>query len=116
MVHGYKMSCIAIVEPAPSLNIEAAPSDGVLLIAGSDEKVLRLYKSPSTFLRTLLAFSSQSGHKENESMCRALLEGDGENAIGALVPALGLTNKAIYDDEDDGEASEQATGWVTAPG
>eukprot|EP00050_Salpingoeca_kvevrii_P017118 m.61896 g.61896 ORF g.61896 m.61896 type:complete len:826 (+) comp7372_c0_seq1:1-2478(+) len=71
-VHGYDMKCLAYI------------GKGVFA-SGADEKVIRVFEAPKTFLDTLFELS------------RVKLAGvDAEQrAVGASVPALGLSNSAV---------------------
>jgi len=79
-------------------------SDGGLYryTSGSEEKVLRIFESPVTFLDTLLV---AQGHDVE-------IRQPG-NALGAKLPALGLSNKAII--EDVAEGTERTDGSGMGP-
>ncbi|XP_043668113.1 probable elongator complex protein 2 [Vespula pensylvanica] len=72
-VHGYNMACLAILKP-------------YMFASGAEEKVVRIFTAPSNFKKYLTQIANTD---------------DFENMVaeGANVPALGLTNKAIFDTE-----------------
>ncbi|XP_046816930.1 probable elongator complex protein 2 [Vespa crabro] len=72
-VHGYNMACLAILKP-------------YMFASGAEEKVVRIFTAPSNFKKYLTQIADTD---------------DFENMVaeGANVPALGLTNKAIFDTE-----------------
>ncbi|KAI4502559.1 hypothetical protein M0802_002471 [Mischocyttarus mexicanus] len=72
-VHGYNMACLAILKP-------------YTFASGAEEKVVRIFMAPSNF-KTCLAQIADTDDFQNMI------------ADGANVPALGLTNKAIFDTE-----------------
>ncbi|CAG8477672.1 4245_t:CDS:10 [Ambispora gerdemannii] len=71
-IHGYDIHCISFV-------------NRWTYISGSDEKVLRVFAAPKTFVHSLAKLS------QNE----AILEELESRPVGANLPALGLSNKAI---------------------
>ncbi|KAL1138243.1 hypothetical protein AAG570_009932 [Ranatra chinensis] len=85
-IHGYDMSCLAIL---PKFSFAS----------GSEEKVARVFTAPQNSLQNLSVLT-----KLNTSFY-FILESD-EMPCGAAVPALGLSNKAVYSEiqevEDDG--------------
>eukprot|EP01087_Luapelamoeba_hula_P017861 TRINITY_DN5671_c0_g1_i1.p1 TRINITY_DN5671_c0_g1~~TRINITY_DN5671_c0_g1_i1.p1 ORF type:complete len:856 (-),score=120.02 TRINITY_DN5671_c0_g1_i1:78-2645(-) len=92
-IHGYDMSCLAFVNGANHR-----------FVSGADEKVLRLFDAPQTYLLTLeqvAGVKSDLGDGEKQNV----LEG---RAVGANVPPLGLSNKPMFSGdapmqiEDDG--------------
>ncbi|XP_012259817.2 elongator complex protein 2 [Athalia rosae] len=72
-VHGYDISCLAMLSP-------------YIFASGAEEKVVRTFGAPATFINYLKKLS-------NADDCSGL------TAESAAVPALGLTNKAVYDGE-----------------
>ncbi|KAK7867755.1 hypothetical protein R5R35_002257 [Gryllus longicercus] len=76
-IHGFDMSCIAIL----SLNKFAS---------GAEEKVIRAFQAPNNFLENF------------QRLCKVELSGlkPVNTPRGASVPALGLSNKAVYEDEE----------------
>ncbi|CAM0135097.1 unnamed protein product [Umbelopsis sp. WA50703] len=86
-IHGYDMQCVSFI-------------DKWRYVSGADEKVMRIFDAPKTFIESLAALTD---HKE----LLAQLE---SRPVGANLPALGLSNKAVFegdmsangnDDEDD---------------
>lgn len=70
-IHGYDMKCLSMI-------------DSLKFISGADEKVLRVFEASKTLLATL----------KSVSCCDV---GDMDMAPeSAVVPALGLSNKAVY--------------------
>eukprot|EP00049_Salpingoeca_infusionum_P024127 m.14892 g.14892 ORF g.14892 m.14892 type:complete len:825 (+) comp6451_c0_seq1:234-2708(+) len=82
-VHGYDLRCVTMITPT-------------LFASGADEKVMRLFEAPQAFLESISTVSSVNTDKWNAS-----------KAVGASVPALGLSNKAVFEDgtTQDGEAA-----------
>ncbi|XP_032234030.2 elongator complex protein 2 [Nematostella vectensis] len=73
-VHGYDMQCVTML-------------NRYTLASGAEEKVVRVFKAPQQFLITL------------QSLCgvqEAVMENI-ELPLGASVPALGLSNKAVFE-------------------
>ena len=84
-VHGYDMTCVSAIAP------------GFRFVSGADEKVLRVFEAPSQFFD---ACQNLSGVNVNEDVKRSIVGGGGDGGgdgpvMGAAVPALGLSNKAI---------------------
>ena len=71
-VHGYDMSCIVVLTP-------------YMFASGAEEKVVRIFTAPAMFKNCLMKIADA---------------GDFKNMVadGASVPALGLTNKATFND------------------
>jgi elongator complex protein 2 len=100
-VHGHAIRCVATL-PAP------APTDGdddastsssivgsTVFVSGADEKILRVFRSPGTFLGTLGESLPASASAARAAFARArAAAGD---AAGAELPQLGLSNKAVDD-------------------
>uniref|UniRef100_A0A8C5Q1C9 Elongator complex protein 2 n=1 Tax=Leptobrachium leishanense TaxID=445787 RepID=A0A8C5Q1C9_9ANUR len=75
-IHGYDMQCIAM-------------TGRFQFVSGADEKVLRVFAAPKNFIEN---FSNISGIPMEK-----LRLSDGTNLPeGATVPALGLSNKAVF--------------------
>ncbi|OXU23027.1 hypothetical protein TSAR_016606 [Trichomalopsis sarcophagae] len=74
-IHGYDMSCLAILKP-------------YMFASGAEEKVVRIFIAPLTFKNYLEKITDDVDEFNADTM-----------AEGASVPALGLTNKAVLDDE-----------------
>jgi elongator complex protein 2 len=75
-IHGYDLNCVAFI-------------DKYRYICGADEKILRIFDAPRTFA---LSLASITGKKEDETMLD-------QRPVGANVPALGLSNKAVFESE-----------------
>ncbi|KAI8814613.1 WD40-repeat-containing domain protein [Cladochytrium replicatum] len=74
-IHGYDINCMAFISKFK-------------YASGADEKVVRLFSAPKSFLSSLAVLSG-----EVEPDAAALEE---ELPVGANVPALGLSNKAVF--------------------
>ena len=82
-VHGYDLACLA------SLSQHR-------FVSGAEEKLLRAFAAPSSFLSNLaLVTGGEVG------------EGHGALAEGASVPSLGLSNKAVWDENEGKDESER---------
>lgn len=81
-VHGYDLSCLAMLGP-------------YTFASGAEEKVVRVFTAPTTFQKYLSTVASTD-------------DWEGKLAEGASVPALGLTNKATFDElsGDDDRTSD----------
>eukprot|EP00761_Pharyngomonas_kirbyi_P001902 gb/GECH01001906.1/.p1 GENE.gb/GECH01001906.1/~~gb/GECH01001906.1/.p1 ORF type:complete len:809 (+),score=191.80 gb/GECH01001906.1/:1-2427(+) len=77
-IHGYDLTCLALLRGRKHA-----------FASGADEKVLRVFEAPESFLETLFNISG------------ILCEDAGERPLGAVVPELGLSNKPIMDGDDD---------------
>lgn len=66
--------------------------DRFKFVSGADEKLLRIFESPKIFLQNFYKLSL------NESVAK-LIEDCSSMPQGASVPALGLSNKAVYNEE-----------------
>ena len=76
-VHGYDLQCLALVNKYK-------------LASGADEKVIRSFEAPKNFIEN---FCSICGH----SLKSELQKEEAQNRpAGASVPALRLSNKAVY--------------------
>ncbi|KAI8919960.1 WD40-repeat-containing domain protein [Powellomyces hirtus] len=73
-IHGYDLHCVAFFHTYG-------------FVSGADEKVLRVFEAPRTFVQSLEALT-----REHESA-----EVVAQRPIGASVPALGLSNKAVFE-------------------
>ena len=82
-VHGYDLACCA------SLSQHR-------LVSGAEEKLLRAFAAPSSFLSNLALVTG-----------RQVGEGHGALAEGASVPSLGLSNKAVFEENEGREESER---------
>ncbi|KAG0347830.1 Elongator subunit elp2 [Podila humilis] len=93
-IHGYDAQCIAF-------------SSKWTFVSGSDEKVLRVFDAPQTFVHSLAQLTGRNEVLEDES----------SRPVGANLPALGLSNKAVFEgdiasmveaQESEGYLSQQA--------
>ncbi|KAG0206406.1 Elongator subunit elp2 [Mortierella sp. GBA30] len=75
-IHGYDAQCIAF-------------SDKWTFVSGSDEKVLRVFDAPQTFVRSLAQLTGDT----------SLLADESSRPVGANLPALGLSNKAVFEND-----------------
>ncbi|KAG0367962.1 Elongator subunit elp2 [Gamsiella multidivaricata] len=75
-IHGYDAQCIAF-------------SDKWTFVSGSDEKVLRVFDAPQTFVRSLAHLTGND----------AALAEVSSRPVGANLPALGLSNKAVFEND-----------------
>lgn len=90
-VHGYDINCLAF-------------TSGFAFVSGADEKVLRVFDAPQAFLDSLSAISDLDALHA------------GERPLGAGVPALGLSNKAVFEGTNDtAEDGEQAQTFTQPP-
>ncbi|ETE68920.1 Elongator complex protein 2, partial [Ophiophagus hannah] len=79
-VHGYDMQCIALTARFQ-------------FVSGADEKVLRVFTAPRNFIENFSRISGISLEKLYSGQMVDLPE-------GATVPALGLSNKAVFEAAD----------------
>nr|CAB3242288.1 elongator complex protein 2-like [Phallusia mammillata] len=82
-IHGYDLNCIHMLS-------------SVRFVSGADEKVLRVFDASQNFVTNLLNLTS---HK--------IIDNIAEAAVGASVPALGLSNKAVYTNEPAPESGKK---------
>lgn len=75
-IHGYDLQCLALTSPFQ-------------YASGADEKVIRVFTASQLFLSNMSRLSD-----------RVVDSGSAELALGATVPALGLSNKAVYHGEE----------------
>nr|BAE39766.1 unnamed protein product [Mus musculus] len=74
-IHGYNIKCLAMI-------------DRFQFVSGADEKVLRVFSAPRNFVENFSVISRQS--------LSHMLCDDQDLPEGATVPALGLSNKALF--------------------
>ncbi|KAK5603085.1 Elongator subunit elp2 [Crenichthys baileyi] len=76
-IHGYDLQCLAMV-------------GRFQFVSGADEKVLRVFQAPRNFVENFANISGISKEK--------LLQSSGSASLpeGASTPALGLSNKAVF--------------------
>lgn len=81
-VHGYDIKCIAFVHDYQ-------------FVSGADEKVLRIFDAPKSSVESLATLTGDDSFRENIT----------SRPIGANLPALGLSNKAVF----EGDVGEEET-------
>uniref|UniRef100_A0A9L0K1H0 Elongator complex protein 2 n=1 Tax=Equus asinus TaxID=9793 RepID=A0A9L0K1H0_EQUAS len=95
-IHGYDLKCLAMI-------------NRFQFVSGADEKVLRVFSAPRNFVESFCAITGQS-------LAHVLCDQDGDLPEGATVPALGLSNKAVFQGDiasqpSDGEELLTSTGF-----
>lgn len=129
-MHGHDFSCLAAI-PSPlqtnsSSSATQIASPSVLYVSGSEEKVLRVFEAPQAFFDTLTAIRSTQSPDAAAAVAAAMsaaaaargssdADGSRGRALGASVSALGLSNKALYI-EDQGDAAAQGSGASSSGG
>ncbi|XP_055272951.1 elongator complex protein 2 isoform X2 [Moschus berezovskii] len=86
-IHGYDLKCLAMI-------------NRFQFVSGADEKVLRVFSAPRNFVENFCAITGQS-------LNRVLCNQDGDLPEGATVPALGLSNKAVFPGDTASQPSEE---------
>ncbi|KAG2387405.1 hypothetical protein C9374_001737 [Naegleria lovaniensis] len=82
-IHGYDMNCLTF-------------TDYYSFASGGDEKVIRYFDAPQSFINTLCLLNSKMGHKHYELYGQSKKE----RVMAATVPPLGLTNKSVKEGEE----------------
>jgi elongator complex protein 2 len=106
-VHGHDFNCAAAFDDpqAPQHHLYAS---------GSEEKVIRVFQASQAFAQTLAMARGGAPPPARPGGAGA------EMALGAVLPALGLSNKAVYGDEVEGEwegeGGSSSGGLVGVPG
>lgn len=77
-VHGYDMRCAVFTAPH-------------VLVTGSDEKVIRVFEAPGNFFEAAAALCNVA-----DSTVAKIATAGASMPMGASIPALGLSNKAIF--------------------
>ncbi|XP_075684608.1 elongator complex protein 2 isoform X2 [Rhinoderma darwinii] len=90
-IHGYDMQCIAMI-------------GSFQFVSGADEKVLRVFSATWNFIENFSRISNTSTH-------RILLNDYTKFPEGATVPALGLSNKAVFHEPPTEDHLLQNTLW-----
>nr|XP_020030367.1 elongator complex protein 2 isoform X3 [Castor canadensis] len=86
-IHGYDLKCLTMISRFQ-------------FVSGADEKVLRVFSAPRNFVENFCAISGQS---LNHVLC-----GQGSDLPeGATVPALGLSNKAVFQGDIASQLSDE---------
>ncbi|KAK4519809.1 uncharacterized protein ATC70_010051 [Mucor velutinosus] len=75
-VHGYDIKCIAFVRDWQ-------------FVSGADEKVLRVFDAPKSCVESLAGLTGD----------KSMLENTERLPVGANLPALGLSNKAVFEND-----------------
>ena len=78
-IHGYDLKCCAFL-------------DRFRFVSGADEKLLRNFEAPKIFLNNLYKLCLDESFLKIASESNSMPQ-------GASVPALGLSNKAVYEEE-----------------
>lgn len=87
-VHGYDIKCLAGLGKYS-------------FASGADEKLVRVFKAPKNFINNFCQICGHDLNKEiNKDECKSLPE-------GANVPALGLSNKAVFKNDIDTQDEEE---------
>lgn len=86
-IHGYDIHCITFCED-------------LTMVSGADEKVIRIFTAPETFVDQLVSISNVSVDEYRKNKDDSKNNGVVKRPIAASVPALGLSNKAIYNEEN----------------
>uniref|UniRef100_A0A8C0I4J0 Elongator complex protein 2 n=1 Tax=Balaenoptera musculus TaxID=9771 RepID=A0A8C0I4J0_BALMU len=86
-IHGYDLKCLAMISRFQ-------------FVSGADEKVLRVFSAPRNFVENFCAITGQS---LNHALCNQ----DGDLPEGATVPALGLSNKAVFQGDIASQPSDE---------
>ncbi|KAJ3172556.1 Elongator subunit elp2 [Geranomyces variabilis] len=81
-IHGYDLQCLTLVH-----------SYG--FVCGADEKILRVFEAPRTFVQSLASLTKEAEDAEVIA----------KRPVGASVPALGLSNKAVFEGDIDKDAT-----------
>lgn len=96
-VHGYDMRCVVTLTPQ-------------LFASGADEKVIRIFGAPDSFIETISTLSSPSSDLHVINLPTA-----SERPLGASIPALGLSNKAVFITEADKVTATSAFATSVGP-
>lgn len=98
-IHGYEMKCLAFVG-----------SNQQRFVSGADEKILRVFDAPKNFLENFARITQINVDEDIQVRNHLLAFTKYEKILfsqraeslpeGANVPALGLSNKAIFDADE----------------
>jgi hypothetical protein len=77
-VHGYDMRCVTF-------------TSSYELITGADEKVIRVFEAPDTYFNAVKCLLDA-----DENTVAKICSSARDRALGASIPALGLSNKAVF--------------------
>ncbi|XP_076991723.1 elongator complex protein 2 isoform X2 [Tamandua tetradactyla] len=86
-IHGYDLKCLAMV-------------NRFQFVSGADEKVLRVFSAPRNFVENFCAITGQS-------LDHVLCNQESDLPEGATVPALGLSNKAVFQGDITSQPSDE---------
>nr|XP_021525704.1 elongator complex protein 2 isoform X1 [Aotus nancymaae] len=86
-IHGYELKCLTMI-------------NRFQFVSGADEKVLRVFSAPRNFVENFCAITGQS---LNDVLCNQ----DSDLPEGATVPALGLSNKAVFQGDIASQPSDE---------
>uniref|UniRef100_A0A8B9U4D2 Elongator complex protein 2 n=1 Tax=Anas zonorhyncha TaxID=75864 RepID=A0A8B9U4D2_9AVES len=89
-VHGYDMRCLAMI-------------GRFQFVSGADEKVLRVFRAPKNFIEN---FSNITGIPVENALHALCNSHSSELPEGATVPALGLSNKAVFEGDMPAQPAE----------
>lgn len=102
-VHGHDFSCAAALPQA------AAPGR-TLYASGSEEKVVRVFEGPRSFADTL-ALAQGRAPPPSPAANGSTGGGWAVAPLGGMLPPLGLSNKAVYvEEEEEEEAAAEGDG------
>ncbi|CAK8674602.1 unnamed protein product [Clavelina lepadiformis] len=87
-IHGYDMQCLSMIHSTK-------------FISGADEKVLRVFDASSNFISNLRSLTEHD-----------LVEMSSQAPEGATVPALGLSNKAVFSSEEKTPLSDRKEQYI----
>ncbi|XP_051825717.1 elongator complex protein 2 isoform X2 [Antechinus flavipes] len=90
-IHGFDIKCLAMI-------------GRFQFVSGADEKVLRVFSAPRNFVEN---FCNITGHT-----VKKLLSGYNDLPEGATVPALGLSNKAVFQGDITSQSAEEEERFV----
>ena len=99
-IHGHALTCVAALPPpgarpsAGRAEAKLAAGGSTTFVSGADEKTLRVFDAPGTFLGTLarsLPLADRAGRAALEAARARASDASG----GAELPQLGLSNKAL---------------------
>uniref|UniRef100_A0A182QQW7 Elongator complex protein 2 n=1 Tax=Anopheles farauti TaxID=69004 RepID=A0A182QQW7_9DIPT len=78
-VHGYDMQCLTLLSR-------------YRLASSAEEKIIRIFQAPSNFVQNFRALCGLTDDGEGDKVIA-------DNPMGASVPSLGLSNKAVFEVE-----------------
>ena len=97
-VHGHDITCFATMHDGDA--------GTTTYVSGADEKVLRVFEAPGTFLGTLANSLGDTDPTGAAALAKA--RGLSMESLGAELPALGLSNKALRGGEQEDLPSDIA--------